>query len=163
KDQLVWVDANKDGIVEDGELQVIPGSPGEPSQTYHRNAVGADASVRWCLDVVGPGSVFFEGMLATNLDRGVIYADPIASARTIREAGFELGAVQDLTASAQVGIRYDRYDADRDANSVTGVMVVRTHQIFSTLAVMAAYRWKTVRIMGEYDHGRNPFGLGDNG
>ena len=163
KDQLVWVDDNKDGLVEDSELQVIPGSPAVASQTYHRNAVGADASVGWCLDVAGPGQLFFEGMIATNLDRGVIYADPIASSRNIRELGFEIGVVQDLTPHVQLGVRYDRYDADRDASQVTGETLVRTHQLFSTFAGMAAYRWHTVRLMGEYDHGRNPFGLADDG
>ncbi|HEV7559368.1 MAG TPA: hypothetical protein VGO00_28025, partial [Kofleriaceae bacterium] len=163
KDQLVWVDENKDGLVEDSELQVIPGSPAVASQTYHRNAVGADASVSWCLDVAGRGQLFFEGMIATNLDRGVIYADPIASSRSIRELGFEIGVVQDVTPHVQLGVRYDRYDADRDASEVTGETLVRTHQTFSTLAGMAAYRWHTVRLMGEYDHGRNPFGLADDG
>lgn len=163
KDQIVWVDENKDGLVEDNELQVVPGNPAEPSQTFHRSAVGADASVSWCLQVLGKGTAFFEGMLATNLDRSVIYADPVASGRSIREAGFEIYVVQDVTPHAQAGVRYDRYDADRDASQVNGATVVRTHQLFSTWAVMGAYRWKTVRLMAEYDHGRNPFGVADNG
>lgn len=163
KDQIIWVDENMDGIVQPTELQVIPGMPGEPSQSFHHDALGADAAVHWCLLDLGPGVASFEGALAKNLDRGVIYADPIARSRSIRELGFDVAVVQELGAHALAGVRYDRYDADRDASAQLGVNLVPIHQIFSTVAVMAAARWDTVRLIVEYDRNKNPFGRDDTG
>ena len=163
KDQLTWVDENQDGLVQTTELHVIPGTPGVPSQTYHHNALGADVAVHWCLCSLGKGTAFAEAVIATNLDRGLVYADPVKRARDVRELGFTIGAVQDVSSYAQVGIRYDRYDADRDAIEIQGVSIVGVHQVYSTLSVMAAGRYEGAKLMVEYDHARNPFGRADDG
>ena len=60
-------------------------------------------------------------------------------------------------------MRYDSYDADRDANQQAGVSIVRVHATYSTLAVMAALRDGTKRLIVEYDHNQNPLGIGPNG
>ncbi len=163
KDGIQWVDDNQNGIVDPTEIQIVPGSPGEPSQTFSRNALGADIQVHWCLCALGTGTAFFEAALATNLDRGLVYSDPVAASRDLRQLGFVLGAVQDLGPYAQVGVRYDRYDADRDAMDREGVDLVNVHKIFSTLAIMASARWGGARFTVEYDRERNPFGRGDDG
>jgi len=163
KDQLIWVDENGDGIVQTTELQVIPGMPGEPSQGFDHRAVGADASMSWCLQWAGRGQAFFEGAIATNLDRGVYYADPVASARNLRELGYMVGVVQHLTPNALAGVRYDYYNADRDAESHLGVDLVGVHRVYTTWAFMAAAVHGSARLMIEYDHARNPFGLATNG
>ncbi|MGE5180732.1 MAG: hypothetical protein ACM31C_01655, partial [Acidobacteriota bacterium] len=113
KDHIVWVDENMDGIVQPTELQDVPGTPGEPSQKFHHAALGADARVDWCLQWAGAGHAFFEGAIATNLDRGLYYADPVANARDLRELGVMVGAIQHVSRHGFVGVRYDRYDADR--------------------------------------------------
>ncbi len=163
KDQIVWVDENGDGIIQPPELQVIPGSPGEPSQKFHHDALGADAKVEWCLQWAGAGQAFFEGSIATNLDRGIYYADPVATSRDVRELGFMVGAIQHLTHNALVGVRYDRYDADRDAMAQLGTTLVGTHRVFSTWAFLAAAIYGTARLSFEYDHAQNPLGRADNG
>jgi len=163
KDGIQWVDDNQNGIVDPTEIQIVPGSPGEPSQKFSRNAVGADVQVHWCLCALGTGTAFFEAALATNLDRGLVYSDPVAASRDLRQLGFVLGAVQDLGPYAQVGVRYDRYDADRDAMDREGTALVNAHKIFSTLAIMASARWADARFTVEYDRERNPFGRGDDG
>jgi hypothetical protein len=163
KDGIQWVDDNQNGRVDPTEIQIIPGSPGEPSQTFSRNALGADVQVHWCLCALGTGTAFFETALATNLDRGLVYSDPVAASRDLRQLGFTLGAVQDLGRYAQIGVRYDRYDADRDAMDREGVDLVNVHKIFSTLAIMASARWADARFTVEYDRERNPFGRGDDG
>jgi len=163
KDGIQWVDDNQNGRVDPTEIQIVPGSPGEPSQPFPRTALGADVAVHWCLCALGVGTAFFEIAAATNLDRGVIYADPIAASRKLRQLGFATGAVQDVGPYLQLGARFDRYDADRDAIDREGVDLVNIHKVFSTLAVMAAVRWSDARITVEYDHERNPFGRGDGG
>jgi hypothetical protein len=163
KDQLTWVDENMDGIVQPTEIQVIPGSPGEPSQAFHHRALGVDAKAEWCLDWAGHGEAFFEGAIATNLDRGVYYADPIANARDLRELGWTAGVLQRLGDNALAGVRYDTYDADRDASNQLGVNLVGTHRVFSTWAFLAAAQRGTARLSAEFDRVRNPFGRSDSG
>lgn len=163
KDELQWVDENQDGIVQVTEIQVISGMTATPSQTFDRNALGINLAVHWCICVIGTGTAFAEGALSTNLDRGLVYADPIATSRDLRQLGFAVGVVQNLGDHATVGVRYDRYDADRDALEREGVAVVGVHQQFSTLSIMAAGRWHDARLTGQYDHEQNPFGRGDDG
>lgn len=163
KDELQWIDENQDGIVQITEIQVISGMTATPSQTFDRNALGIDLAVHWCICVVGTGTAFAEGAISTNLDRGLVYADPIATSRDLRQLGFAVGVVQNLGAYATIGVRYDRYDADRDALEREGVAVVGVHQLFSTLSVMASARWHDARLLGQYDHEQNPFGRGDDG
>ncbi len=163
KDSLQWIDDNGDGFVEPTELRALPGTPAVPSQTYSRDALGIDAQVHWCLCKIGNGTAFFEGALSTNLDRGLIYADPIAQSRDLRELGFAIGAVQDVGAYAQLGVRYDRYDADRDAAEQSGVNLVQTKLVFSTVSVMASAHLHDARVLIQYDRERNPFGRDDSG
>lgn len=163
KDDLQWVDDNQNGRVDPTELVVIPGSPGEPAERFAHDALGADLAAHWCLCAVGTGTGFFEVAIATNLDRGLVYADPVAAGRDLRQLGLSAGVVQDVGDHVQLGVRYDRYDADRDAMDREGVDLVTTHQIFSTLAVMASARWRDARLVVEYDRARNPFGRGDDG
>jgi hypothetical protein len=163
KDTLEWLDDNEDGMVQLPELQVHPGSPGSPSLTFERQAIGADAQAHWCLCGVGDGMAFFEVVAATNLDRGLVYADPIDARRDLRHLGFAIGAVQELGKRALVGVRYDRYDADRDAFEALGLDLVNVKKIFSTLGVMLTVRTRDARFLVQYDHERNPFGRGDDG
>ena len=163
KGQVVWEDTNGDGIVQESELMGIPDNPGEPSQKFHRDALGADAMASWCLEGAGKGVAFFEGVIGKNFDRGVVDADPITASRDIRELGFSAGVVQDASKWAQVGVRYDRYNADRDAAEQQGLSFVQTKQIFSTTSFLAVFRWTTARVIVQYDHVENPFGRADNG
>lgn len=163
KDDIQWVDDNQNGRVDPTEIVVIPGTPGQPSERYTHSALGGDATVHWCICKLGNGAAFVEAAIATNLDRGLVYADPVAAGRDLRQLGFAAGVVQDLGAHATVGVRYDRYDADRDAMEQEGEAVVTTHQIFSTLGIMASAHWHDARLIVEYDRARNPFGRGDDG
>ncbi|MEP6864066.1 MAG: hypothetical protein ABJE66_25785 [Deltaproteobacteria bacterium] len=163
KDSIQWIDENMDGLIQITELMDVPGSPGEPSQQFKRDALDVDATWHWCICALGTGMLQFEGAIAKNLDRGVIYADPVARSRDVRELGFSLALEQELGPWALAGVRYDRYDADRDAVEREGVTTVYTHAVFSTLSVMAAAKWKTARLTLQYDHATNPFGRSDSG
>ncbi len=164
KDELQWFDENGDGQIQvANEIVVIPGGPGTPSETFDHQAIGADVAVHWCLCILGRGTAFAEGVIATNLDRGLVYADPIMASRDLRHLGVAIGAVQSVTEHAVIGVRYDRYDADRDANERQGLDIVDASKVFSTLSIMAGGRWNDARFIVQYDRERNPFGRADSG
>ncbi len=164
KESIEWVDENQNGLVDNTtELRVVPGTPGTPSETFAHDAIGGDVRVHWCLCVIGTGLAYAEVVLATNLDRGLLYADPVAASRELRHLGFQVGLVQNVTEHAQVGVRYDRYAADRDANERLGLELVGVEQTFSALSIMASARRGDARLVVQYDHERNPFGRADDG
>ncbi len=163
KSELQWIDEDQDGQVDSTELQVLPGTPGEPSTTFDRSALGVDLSVAWHLGLLGAGRLSGEAAMATNLDRGLVYADPVAASRDLRALGLVLGATQSLTRHATVGVRYEHYDADRDATEQAGVDLVGVDRVFSTWSVMASGHRGSARLLVQYDRVRNPFGRDDGG
>jgi hypothetical protein len=159
KDVLVWRDQNEDGIVQLSEIQVIPGSAATPSQDFHRFALGADARVLIALPRLGALEIFGEAVWATNLDRGLAPADPVATGRDLRERGWVVGFVQSLGKWFAVGGRYDRYDPDADASEQRALVVVPVDAHYATWTATAAWRWTELdRIVVEYQHLTNPLG-----
>ncbi len=159
KDVLVWRDQNQDGIVQLSEIQIIPGSAATPSQNFFRFALGADAEVRIAVPRLGALGAFVEAMWASNLDRGVVPADPVASGRNLRERGWVIGVVQELGPHLAVGGRFDRYDPDADAFQAQGATVVPIDSSFTTWTGTFGYRLNALdRVTGEYQHVTNPLG-----
>jgi hypothetical protein len=159
KDQLVWRDTNQDGAVQINEISVIPGQASTPSQSFGRWAVGGELRVGADLPRLGQLFVYGELTYATNLDRNIVIADPVATARDLRELGFYVAATQELTPWAAVGIRYDLYDPDRDANDLRGGVQVPKDSSYSTLAATVAARYPGYgRLIAEYDHATNALG-----
>ncbi|MCC6644319.1 MAG: hypothetical protein IT374_01950 [Polyangiaceae bacterium] len=158
KDVLVWRDGNEDGLVQLTEIQAVPGAPATPSQAFERFGVGADLGVIARLPVVGELSLFGEIVRAANLDRGGTPADPVASGRLLRERGYAVGLTQELTRHAMIGVRYDRYDPDADADEQRGLRRVPRSRARSTLAFAAALRRPPGRLVLEYDRNQNALG-----
>ncbi len=164
KDELVWIDNNEDGMVQTSEIVVVPGRPATPSETFDRHALGGDAAAAFNLRWLGWLTVSAEAVVAENLDRGLMIADPVSATRDLREVGWSVGVVQELTRHAMAGIRYDRYDPDRDASEARGAEVVPVDARYSTLSIMGAWRWRDrARFTLEYDHNDNPLGRSDSG
>jgi hypothetical protein len=163
KDQLVWRDQNEDGIVQQTELQSLPGSPATPSEGFQRFAIGGDARLHLRIPVIGQLTLRTELVRAKNLARGVFVADPVASSRDLRELGWYVGATQELTRWAMVGVRYDLFDPDTDAQDQRPFSVVPKDSSVSTWALMAMARWKKAKLVAEYDRRKNAFGRDASG
>jgi hypothetical protein len=164
KDVLVWRDTNQDGAVQIGEITVIAGQAATPSQNFGRWAVGGDVRVGIDLPRVGQLMIYGELYYATNLDRAIFVADPIVATRDLRELGFYVAVTQELTEWAQVGVRYDVYDPDRDANDLRGGVQVPKDGSYSTIAGTVAARYRGYgRLIAEYDHNTNALGRNSNG
>lgn len=164
KDQLVWRDQNEDGVVQTPELQVTPGAPASPSESFQRFAVGADARVEVDLPVLGVLALRAEIVRAKNLDRGLVVADPVAASRDLRELGWYVGATQEITRWSMIAVRYDLYDPDADASEQRPFAVVPRDARFRTWSFMAAARWPKVgRLVGQYDRRQNALGRDASG
>ncbi|MCU1282529.1 MAG: phosphate-selective porin, partial [bacterium] len=138
KDTLVWRDANADGQVDVTEIVGVVGQPSTPSRTFSRYALGGDLRVTVELPRVGALTVAGEIVWATNLDRAIYVADPLAAGRDLRELGWYVGVTQQLTRWCAVGVRYDRYDPDADARQQVGATIVPRDKTFATLSIVAA-------------------------
>jgi hypothetical protein len=159
KDTFAVRDVNEDGIAQPSEIQIVAGDPGEPSHGFDHRALGGDVRLDYELPVLGDGRLYGEVAWAVNLDRALFVADPRATGRDARELGMMVALRQKITRHAEIGMRYDRYDPDRDANSRRGVRTVPFDASFSTLA--AAVSWCTLgylRMSLQYDHRQNPLG-----
>jgi hypothetical protein len=164
KDVLVWKDLNEDGVVSSSEIQVIPGLSATPSASFDRFGVGADLQLS--LDVAGGRlTAYGELIVAGNLDRAIVIADPTVSAagRDFRELGFYAGLVYEPAAWGALGVRFDRYDPDSDASELRVGDVVPLDQSFTTLSAAAALRGSHGRLILEYDHNTNHSGRTTSG
>jgi hypothetical protein len=167
KDQLVWRDQNEDGMVQTTELQTIPGGASTPSEGFARYALGLDARVHVAVPRLGELVVRAEVVRAKNLARGTYQADPVTTSRDLRELGGYLGATQELTRWAMIGIRYDLFDPDADALERRPFVVVPRDASLATWCLMGTLRWKKARLVAEYDRrtnhlGRDPAGAPTN-
>jgi hypothetical protein len=164
KDTLVWRDTNQDGAVQINEITVIPGQAPTPSQNFNRWAVGGELRATLLLPRVGALTLSGELVYATNLDRALLIADPVAAARDLRELGFYVAATQDLTEWAAVGVRYERYDPDRDGNDLRGGVQVPKDGSYTALTFTGALRYKGyARLIAQYDHNTNALGRTTDG
>jgi hypothetical protein len=159
KNTLFWRDTNQDGAVQLNEITVLPAQAATPSANFGRWAVGGD--VRLALQLLPLGELFLYGEItyAANLDRFLVVADPVSANRDLRELGYYVGVTQELTQWAIIGVRYDHYDPDRDANDLRTGQQVPKDASYSTLAVAAAVRYPGyARLIFEYDHNTNALG-----
>ncbi len=164
KDTIVWRDTNGDGQIDSTELIGVPGQPATPSQTFSRYAFGGDLELRVELPRLGAAMLYGEIVWATNLDRALLIADPIAVGRDLRELGWYVAYTQELTKWAAIGVRYDRYDPDEDARDQAGAQLVPRDRSFSTWAIAVAAEYPPyARLTLEYDRNTNPLGRSASG
>jgi hypothetical protein len=163
KDVVVWRDDNGDGIVQATEIGVIPGSAATPSQQFRRFAIGADARLTITVEPLGVLSLRAEIARAQNLDRGIEVADPVGAGYDLRELGWYVGATQELSRWALIGVRYDQYNPDQDASEQRAANLVPVDRTYRTLAFMAMARYDTARLVLEYDKNGNALGRDASG
>jgi hypothetical protein len=145
-DTLKWTDTNMDDIAQPDEIVGVPGMEATPSKSFYRWAAGGDLLVRGPIRGLGELTVYGELVLAHNLDRSARAIDPIGAKHTLKQFGWYAAATQEIASRAVIGVRYDRYDPDRDGDAAKPV---------STLAATAGWLWKPDwRLVTEFDHTR---------
>jgi hypothetical protein len=155
KATVQWNDLNGNGVSDQGELMVIPGSAAQPSQNFSRFAFGGDLRIGLDIPKLGATVIYGELVWAKNLDRALLIADPISFGRDYREEGAYAGITQELGPSGMIGVRYDFYNPDADStNQVMGAQLP-TALSYQTLSIAAALRGPSGRLIAEFDLNRN--------
>jgi hypothetical protein len=135
KSRVEWRDLNENGTLDTGELAVIPGRAALASATFQHWAVGADLELG--LDTpLGRTDLFGEFVLASNLDRGLFVADPIATGADVREVSAYAAVVQSILGWGVIGFRYDYYDPNSDFTTQRRGLSVPTNASMHTFSPM---------------------------
>jgi hypothetical protein len=163
KDSFQWRDLNGNGAVDAGETQALPGSAATPSETFSRWALGFDLQLR-LKTPIGRGMLYGEAYVGSNYDRGLFVADPVATGVDLREVGWYVGYLQEITPFAVVGLRVDAYNPNGDATSqVAGNILPRNQTITTYSPLVGLVLPNRARLVFEYDRIRDHEGLDARG
>jgi hypothetical protein len=151
KNGLTWRDLNENGNVEPNEVFGLPATQAVPAKNFTRWAVGAD--LEFLLHTrLGWSMLYAEAFAASNLDRGLVIADPVASGSNIREFGYYIAFTQEITRYGVVGFRYDYYDPNSDFFDKRGGKLIPTSQRIRTLAPLVGLMLANhARLIFEWD------------
>jgi len=164
KESLVWRDANEDGVAQLSEIQALGGLPAEASRNFARYGLMGDLMASARFQVLGDFRLLAEVVWAKNLDRGLWRADPVAAGRGVRELAYTFALQQQLTRHAELGVRYEYYNPDFDANERQAIALVPVDAKLTTLTLTAAWHtFEPGRLSIEYAHRTNPLGRSQSG
>jgi ElaB/YqjD/DUF883 family membrane-anchored ribosome-binding protein len=159
KPMLQWNDSNEDGSLGANEIVGLAGLAATQSSNYTRTAFGADLSVSARFSPMLRTSLAAEFYLASDLDRAILPADPKSVlGRDLRELGYYVSLIQEY-GRWRLGLRYDYYDPDQDANKMLNRSPVPTNASYASMAVVAGCTATWGRLLVEYDYNRNHLGL----
>ncbi len=151
KDSFQWQDLNGNGAVDAGETVALPGSAATPSEIFSRWALGVDVQLR-LKTPIGRGMLYGEAYVGSNYDRGLFVADPIATGVNLREVGWYVGYVQEITPFAVVGLRVDAYNPNGDSTRQVGGSVLPLDQTITTWSPLVGLVLPNrARLVFEYD------------
>jgi hypothetical protein len=151
KNSIQWQDLNGNGAVDAGEIMALLGSAATPSKTFSRWALGVDLQLR--LETpIGRGMLYGEAYVGSNFDRGLFVADPVATGVDLREVGWYVGLVQEITRFAVVGLRLDAYNPNGDATAqIAGRILPRTQTITTWSPLVGLVLPGRARLVFQYD------------
>jgi hypothetical protein len=143
-------DLNENGSVDNGEWLGMPAIQATPAKNFSRWAVGADLE---CLlhSSLGWSMLYGELVVASNLDRGLVVADPVLAGSDVRELGYYVAFTQELTRYATVGFRYDVYDPNSDFLDKRGGKLIPTEQTIRTYSPFIGLALPNLRLIFEWD------------
>jgi len=163
KATLQWQDTNQNGVVDPGEIIGVPGQAATPSQTFSHWAIGVDLELR-VRTPVGRALLYGEAYVGQNIDRGLFVADPIATGTNLREVGWYVAYVQEVTRYGVVGLRVDAYNPNGDATTQLGGALLPLDQTITTWSPLVGFVLPDrARLVFEYDHILNHQGLDTRG
>ena len=92
-------------------------------------------------------------VVASNMDRGLFVADPVATGFDVRELGYYAAFVQDVLAWGFVGFRVDVYNPNADLFENRAGQLLPASQSITTLSPLVGFRiGERARLSLQYDH-----------
>ena len=151
KDAVIWRDLNENGVVDNGEINGSPGVAATPSENFARWAFGADLEAS--LETkIGRSKIYGEVFVAKNADRGYLVADPVVAGNDLREVGWYVGFLQEITKYAVVGFRTDHYNPNSDLfDSRRGKLVPADASVHTYSPMVGAILPDRLRVLFQYD------------
>jgi hypothetical protein len=151
KNVLNWVDTNENGKVDPIELVGTGGTTAMRSKDFGRWAVGGDLELLFKSDL-GWAMFYGEIVAASNLDRGLVVADPVFNNATMRELTYYVAFTQEITQYGVVGFRYEFYDPNADATDTrVGKVLPSSQQITTYSPLVGLVLPGRARLMFEWD------------
>jgi len=151
KPSISWFDSNEDQILTPNELQGSAGTAASPSQNYHRWLYGLDLQLELNTRF-GNTRLYGEAFVGANMDRGLVIADPVQSGQDIRESGWYLAFVQDVTRYALVGFRASVYDPNSDfLDNRVGRQIPTSYVVRTYSPLIAGHMGNRATLSFQYD------------
>jgi hypothetical protein len=155
---LQWTDVNGDGAVQPIEIIGVTGQAATASKVFDRWAVGADLRAHY-RSSLGVTTVSGEFVLASNMDRGLFVANPVATGTDQREFGLCVSATQEITPYGVVGLRFDYYDPNFDATDSRGGGLIPVSEAIKTVSPLVGLVLpERARLLFQYDAIQNALG-----
>lgn len=162
---LVWRDLDEDSTLDAGELTPLPAVAATPSIAFSHWATAADLRVL-LTSPVGQTTLFGEAVLASNLDRGALPADPVSTGYDLREFGYGAALTHRCPFGGTLGARLDVYDPDSDLTESRRGDRVPVDASTKTLSAVIGQDFadETWRVTAQFDHivdhaGRSALGV----
>ena len=153
KATAAWNDQNENGMIDPGSTELLGAAAqaAVKSETFERWAVGGDLSVE-VKSPLGTGTLFGEVVAAKNMDRGFFPADPVSAGSDLREFGYFIGVLQEITPYGIVGFRADFYDPNADATDRrAGKTLPSTNTVRTYSPLVGVTLPKRARLVFQYD------------
>jgi hypothetical protein len=151
KPSAVWNDQNDDGLIQPNELQPNPARAAVPSESFERWAIGGDLRIELTTPI-GVSTLYGEVVAAQNLDRGYFPADPVSAGQDLREFGYFVGFLQEITPYAVVGFRYEFYDPNADSTDRRAGKTLPAENSVKTFSPLVGVTLpKRARLLFQYD------------
>jgi len=148
---VTWRDINENNAIDAGELTAIPGRGATPSLSFARWAVNLDLGVRFRTRL-GLTHLYGEVTLATNLDRSVFVADPIATGFDVRHIAGYVAVTQELFRYGLVGLRFDAYNPNADLlDNRRGRLIPNDQTLYTLSPLVGVVVPRRGRLVLQYD------------
>ena len=151
KSSMAWSDQNDDGIIQPNEIVPNAGRAAVKSETFERWAIGGDLQLDFETPL-GSTKLYGEVIVAENMDRGFYPADPVSAGQDLREFGYYIGILQEVTKYGVVGFRFDYYDPNADATDRRAGKTLPAENTVTTFSPLVGVTLpKRARLCFQYD------------
>ncbi|HWP05220.1 MAG TPA: porin, partial [Polyangiaceae bacterium] len=151
KPTMVWSDRDDNGAIGPNEIEPIAGRAAVKSETFERWAVGGDIQLEFRTPL-GATTLYGEMVVAKNLDRGFFPADPVSNGADLREFGYFIGILQEVTKYGMVGFRIDYYDPNADSTDRRAGKTLPAENTVTTYSPLVGVTLpKRARLCFQYD------------